>query len=291
MKPVKQTTLFNEATLSGIGVHSGRPVTMTLCPAKTDTGIIFSRAANDGSINRDIRADLAAVSATELAIVMGDGDDSPIVSSVEHVLAALGGLGVDNAIIRIDGPEIPIMDGSAMAMVEAIDQAGIRTLDAQRRYIEITKSIRITKGDASAEFYPHAHGFRVEVAIDFDHPLVGRQNCALDVEPQAFRKELAPARTFGFVRDVSRLWSSGYALGSSLENTVVVADDRILNPEGLRYADEFARHKALDVVGDLMLAGAPMLGGYRSVRGGHRLNYGALCALMTDKSAWRMIPN
>src|SRR5262249_38929252 len=218
------------------------------------------------------------------------GDDSgPGISTIEHIMAALCGLGVDNAVVELDGPEAPIMDGSAAPFVEAIDQAGIVTLPAPRRYTKVLKPVRVIKDDAYGELRPYERGFRVEVEIDFDHPLIGRQALAVDVEPAAFRRDIARARTFGFMRDVGKLWSAGYALGASLENTLVVAEDRVLNPDGLRFADEFVRHKALDAIGDLSLAGAPILGAYRSVRGGHKLNHAVLSALIADPTAWTVV--
>jgi UDP-3-O-[3-hydroxymyristoyl] N-acetylglucosamine deacetylase len=181
------------------------------------------------------------------------------------------------------------MDGSAEPFCAAIEQAGIVTLNAPRRFIEVLKPVRVVRESSIGELRPHARGFRVEVEIEFDNPLIGRQAMALDVDPASFRREIARARTFGFMRDVSKLWSAGYALGATFDNTLVVTDNRILNQDGLRYADEFVRHKALDAVGDLALAGAPLLGAYRSVRGGHKLNHAVLSALMADRSAWRMV--
>ena len=289
MKAGKQTTLGARATVSGAGVHSGLPVTLTLHPADANTGIVFIRLDAEGRPEREIRAHARYVTATELATVLGDDESGPCVSTIEHVMAALCGLGVDNAIIEIDGPEAPIMDGSAAAFVAAIDQAGIVALSEPRRYTKVLKPIRVSKGDAYAELTPHDRGFHVDVTIDFNHPLIGQQSVALDVEPTTFRREIARARTFGFMKDVSKLWSAGYALGASLENTLVVADDRLLNPEGLRYADEFVRHKALDAIGDLALAGAPILGAYKSVKGGHKLNHAILCALIADPTAWTVV--
>jgi len=288
MKSVRQTTLRNQAAVSGIGVHSGLPATLTLLPAEADTGVVFVRCGSQGRPDREIRANVRAVTATEFATVLGDAD-GPLCSTAEHVLAALSGLGVDNAIIEIDGPEAPIMDGSAAPFVAAVDQAGTATLFEPRRYIEILKPVRVAKDDSYGELRPYAHGFRIELDIHFDHPLIGRQGLALDIDPDTFRRELARARTFGFMRDVARLWSAGYALGASFENTLVVDETRLLNPEGLRFADEFARHKALDAIGDLALAGAPLLGAYRSLRGGHKLNHAVLSALMADPSAWRLV--
>jgi UDP-3-O-[3-hydroxymyristoyl] N-acetylglucosamine deacetylase len=289
MKAGKQTTLRNPASASGIGVHSGLPATLTMLPAEADTGIVFVRCGQLGEPDREIRADFRAVTATEFATVLGDAD-GPLCSTAEHVLAALSGLGIDNAVIEIDGAEVPIMDGSAAAFVAAIDEAGVVTLPVPRRYIRILRPVRVAAGGgAFGELRPYSHGFRIELDIDFDHPLIGRQGLALDVEPATFRQELARARTFGFMRDVAGLWSAGYALGASFENTLVINENRLLNPEGLRYPDEFARHKALDAIGDLALAGAPLLGVYRSVRGGHKLNHAVLSALMADPSAWVLV--
>ena len=288
MKAGQQTTLRVDASVTGIGVHSGLPATLTLHPADADTGIVFLRTGLDGRPDREIRADVRAVTATEFATVLGD-PSGPLCSTAEHVLAALSGLGVDNAVVEIDGPEVPIMDGSAEPFCAAIDQAGIVTLAAPRRFIEVLKPVRVVRDSSMGELKPHARGFRVEVEIEFDNPLIGRQALALDVDPASFRRDIARARTFGFMRDVSKLWSAGYALGATFDNTLVVTDNRILNQDGLRFADEFVRHKALDAIGDLALAGAPLLGAYRSVRGGHKLNHAVLCALMADRSAWRVV--
>jgi UDP-3-O-[3-hydroxymyristoyl] N-acetylglucosamine deacetylase len=181
------------------------------------------------------------------------------------------------------------MDGSAAAFVRAIDRVGLEYLVEPRRFIRVLKPVSVVVGDAVAEFRPYSRGFRIEAEISFDHPLIGRQTIAYDGRPESFRRDFARARTFGFMRDVAKLWSAGYALGASLENTLVVSDSRILNPEGTRFPDEFVRHKVLDAIGDLALAGAPLLGLYRSVRGGHKLNHAALSALMADTSAWTVV--
>jgi UDP-3-O-[3-hydroxymyristoyl] N-acetylglucosamine deacetylase len=288
MKAARQTTLRDDASVTGIGVHSGLPVTLTIHPADANSGITFLRTGIEGCPDREVRADVRAVTATEFATVLGDAE-GPLCSTAEHVLAALSGLGVDNAMIEIDGPEVPIMDGSAAAFVAAIEQAGIVTLGAPRRYIQILKPVRVAKGDCFGELRPHPHGFRLEIEIAFNHALIGRQSIAFDLTPDSFRKEVARARTFGFMQDVSRLWSAGYALGATFDNTLVVSDDRVLNAEGLRFADEFVRHKALDAIGDLALAGAPLIGAYHSIRGGHKLNHAVLCALMADPTAWAVV--
>jgi UDP-3-O-[3-hydroxymyristoyl] N-acetylglucosamine deacetylase len=288
MKSGKQTTLGDDVSISGIGVHSGLPVTLALHPADIDTGIVFLRTGLEGQGDREVRADVHSVTATEFATVLGD-DSGPLCSTAEHILATLSGLGVDNAVVEIDGPEVPIMDGSAAPFVTAIDQVGIVAQAASRSYIQVLKPVRVAKGGSFGELRPYARGFRVEVDIEFDHPLIGRQSMALDVSAGTFRRELARARTFGFMRDVAKLWSAGFALGATFENTLVVTENRVLNPDGVRFADEFVRHKALDAVGDLALAGAPLLGAYRSVRGGHKLNHAVLSALMSDPTAWTVV--
>jgi UDP-3-O-[3-hydroxymyristoyl] N-acetylglucosamine deacetylase len=288
MKGAKQTTLRDQVALSGIGVHSGEPVRLTLMPGDDDTGILFQRVKPDGSLIREVRADVRAVTATEFATVLGDAH-GPLCSTAEHLLAALRGLNVDNVIVEIDGPEVPIMDGSAAEFVDALDQAGLTTRALPRRYIEVIKPVRVARDHAFGELRPYSNGFRVEAEIEFDHPLIGKQALALDIEPKTFRNEIARARTFGFMKDVAILWSAGYALGASFDNTLVISDDRVLNPEGLRYSDEFVRHKVLDAVGDLALAGLPLIAAYKTVRGGHKLNHAVLSALMADRSAWRVV--
>lgn len=287
MKAVRQTTLRDQVAISGVGVHSGVPVTLTIYPADADTGIVFSRSDEQGR-EREVRADYRSVTATELATVLGD-HSGLLCSTAEHILAALRGLGVDNAFVELDGPEVPIMDGSAAPFVAAIDQVGIVSLNALRRYIKVLKPVRVAKGEAFGELSPYASGFRLEVEINFDNPLIGRQSIATDLDPDTFRRELSRARTFGFMKDVSALWAAGKALGAGLENTVVMSENRVMNAEGLRFPDEFVRHKALDAVGDLALAGAPLLGRYRSVRGGHKMNHAVLTALMSDPTAWTMV--
>jgi UDP-3-O-[3-hydroxymyristoyl] N-acetylglucosamine deacetylase len=287
MKFSRQTTLRSQATVTGVGVHSGLPVNLTLGPAPIDAGFIFVRTGLDGS-DREVQAVAESVIATEFATVLGDRD-GPLVSTSEHVLAALRGMGVDNATIEVDGPEVPIMDGSAAAFVAAIDQAGIVTQSAARRFIQVLKPVQVAIGDSFGELRPHAGGFRVEVEIDFTNPVIGQQSYLLDLSPERFRREISRARTFGCMNDVAGLWSAGFALGASFENTVVFDEERLLNTEGLRYADECARHKVLDVVGDLALAGLPLLGAYHSVRGGHKVNHAVLKALLADRTAWRVL--
>ncbi|MDA9433289.1 UDP-3-O-acyl-N-acetylglucosamine deacetylase [Bradyrhizobium sp. CCBAU 51627] len=287
MKFSRQTTLRAQATVAGVGVHSGLPVSVTLGPAPIDAGFVFVRTGLDGC-DREVQARAAQVVATDFQTVLGDSE-GPLVSTAEHVLAALRGMGVDNATIEIDGPEVPIMDGSAAPFVAAIDQAGIVTQSAPRRFIQVLKPVSAAMGDSFGELRPYANGFRAEIEINFANPVIGRQSYALDLSPERFRREIARARTFGQMCDQARLWGAGYARGASFENTVVFDDERLLNAEGLRYADECVRHKVLDAVGDLALAGLPLLAAYRSMRGGHKLNHAVLTTLLADRTAWRVV--
>jgi UDP-3-O-[3-hydroxymyristoyl] N-acetylglucosamine deacetylase len=274
-------------SLAGIGVHSGKAVTLRFLPAEPDTGIVFHKIKADGTV-RHIPALSSEVGATALCTVLGDPATGQV-ATVEHVMAALFGLGIDNVIVEIEGDEAPVMDGSAAAFVEAIDEAGIETLDVKRRYIRVLKPVRVEAGSSWAEFRPY-RGTRFEVEIDFESAAVGRQRFAADIDPATFRRDVSRARTFGFMRDVERLWAAGFALGSSLENSVVIGDDdHVINLGGLRHPEEFVRHKALDAMGDLALAGARFIGCFRSYRGGHKLNAAALSRLLSDRSAFEIV--
>ena len=204
-------------------------------------------------------------------------------------MSALYGLGVDNALIEIDGPEMPILDGSALPFVQAIDQVGIATCNTPRRWLKILRHVRIETGTSFAELRPIDRGFRVDVEIDFESPVIGRSRKAMDLSPASYRREIAGARTFGMMRDVERYWKAGFALGASLENTVAVGETAVVNPEGLRFQDEFVRHKILDAIGDLALAGLPIQGAYRSYCGGHRMNVGVLSALFADRANYAIV--
>ena len=282
----RQTTLGQSVTISGTGVHSGRPVSLLLHPADPDNGIVFV-VRNDARREIRIPANFRRISNVMLCTVLSNGEGA-CVATVEHLLAALRGVGVDNVDVEVEAGEIPIMDGSAEPFVEAALEAGIRPQARPRRFIRVLKPVYVQDGDASASLEPY-DGFHLDVEIDFDTPLIGRQRWSGDITPQVFCRALSRARTFGFMKDVETLWKAGRALGASLENTIALADDHIVNPEGLRYKDEFVRHKVLDAVGDLSLAGAPLLGKYRSYRGGHRINALMLEALHADPSAWTMI--
>ena len=279
----KQNTLADRIDLSGVGVHSGKPVSISLLPADEDTGIVFQRSDVSPLEQVDILANVDSVGATDLCTVLGD-PGGVHVKTVEHLMAALIALHVDNVVIEVDSAEIPVMDGSSEVFVEAIDQVGLVQQNRRRRYLRVLKEIRFEMGSSWGVFEPH-DGTRYEVEIDFEEEIIGRQKFCGDLTPDVFRKELSRARTFGFMKDVERYWAAGFALGSSLDNSVVICDDnKIINPEGLRYADEFVRHKTLDAVGDLALAGGQILGCFRSYRGGHKLNAMALQFLLSDPS-------
>lgn len=285
---MKQTTLGDRIVVDGIGVHSGRPARVILHPADADTGYLFLRTGLEGGRERLIEARFGSVRQTELCTVIGT-DCGATVSTIEHCLAALAGLGVDNALIEIDGPELPILDGSARVFVEAIDQVGIVPLAANRKVVKVLKPVRIENGRSYAELLPGGPSLRCEVEIAFDTPVVGRQARTFDLTADRFRSEIADARTFGFMRDVEKLWKAGFALGASLENTVAIGEDCVVNPEGLRHPDEFVRHKILDAVGDLALAGYMIRGTYRAFCPGHKLNVLMLQRLFADRSAYAIV--
>ena len=284
-----QQTIGRPVSLDGIGVHTAQPARVTLHPADAGTGLVFYRTgdAGDGSFIPALAANVVSTAlATRLA---PHGASDAGVGTVEHVLAALSALGIDNALIEVDGPEVPILDGSARPFVEAVLAAGIVAQRAPRRILQILEPVRVEAGEGFAEFVPGGPGLTLDIAIDYADPAVGRQRRAFALDPAAFARDIAPARTFGFVADVEQLWRAGFAAGSSLENTVAIAGGRILNEAGLRAPDEFVRHKILDAIGDLALAGAAIQGTFRSFRGGHALNHAALVALLARRDAWRCI--
>ncbi len=282
----RQTTLAREIEVNGTGVHSGAPSSVVLHPAPVDTGLKFL-VSKRGKIVSEIEAEVKAIKNLTLCTVIGD-ERGTTVGTVEHLLSALRGLCIDNCYIEIDSREVPIMDGSAGEFVRAIDNSGVRELSSPRKYIKVLKPIRVEDGHCWGELTPHS-GFKLDVEIEFESSVIGRQRMNLDLNPGSYRNEIARARTFGFMKDVETLWKSGLALGASLENTIAIGNDRVMNPEGLRFPQEFVRHKMLDAIGDLALAGAPLLGAYRSVRGGHRLNAHVLQALFADADAYAIV--
>lgn len=282
----RQTTLAREILLTGTGVHSGAPVSVTLHPAEANTGLRFL-VTKRGRVVAEIPANVSKVKNLTLCTVIGD-ENGVTVSTVEHLLAALRGLSIDNCYVEIDSKEVPIMDGSSAEFVEAIDRVGIRELAEPRKFIKVLKTVRVEEGDCWGQLEAHG-GFRLDVEIDFPTPVIGRQRLALEMSPGVFRHELSRARTFGFMSDVEKLWKMGLALGADLTNTVAIGEGKVMNRDGLRYEHEFVRHKMLDAVGDLSLAGAPILGAYSSYKGGHKLNSMVLQALFADASNWTMV--
>jgi UDP-3-O-[3-hydroxymyristoyl] N-acetylglucosamine deacetylase len=268
----------------GTGLHSGRRVTLTLRPAAVGTGIVFRRA----DLGRDIPALFDRVVDTRLCTAIGEGEAR--IATIEHVMAALAGAGVDDAVVEVDGPEVPIMDGSAAPFLFLIDCAGIVATAAPRAAIEVLRPVRVEEpGGAFAELLPGREpALDAEIEIDFPNTAIGRQALSMRLSPLAFRDGLADARTFTLAEDVARLRAAGLAQGGSLANAVVVDGPLVLNPGGLRRPDEFVRHKMLDMVGDLALAGAPIRGRFRGARSGHALNNRLLRALFADAAGWRL---
>lgn len=274
-----QQTIAQRFTLSGFGVHGGKPVTLQISPAPVSSGIIFIRHDADGH-RQNIPALSSELGSTTLNTSIGPVDFG--VSTIEHLMAAIAALSIDNLTIEIDGPEVPILGGGSAEFIAAFKSAGLSAQSEPRVYLTIVKPVRVEDGQNWAEFVAY-NGTRYEVEIDFPVASIGRQSFAFDLDAEIFEREIAKARTFGFMRDVEKLRSMGLALGSSLENSIAIGDDgAVLNPDGLHYADEFVRHKLLDSVGDLALAGHPFKGSFRSYRGGHKLN-AALVKALLDK--------
>lgn len=283
-KTAHQTTLKDSIQLTGVGVHSGKPSNLVLHPAKAGSGITFLRKAEDGNIDQLIPAHVKNVGDTRLCTVLGDPKGLSV-GTVEHLMAALRGMSIDNVLIEIDAAEVPVMDGSSRVFVDAIRRVGVKKLNAPRRYIRVLRPVEASHGMAHAVLRPH-DGTRFDVEIEFASPAIGHQRFITELTPDTFDKDISDARTFGFLADAKKLRAMGLAQGSSFENSVVIDDDKVLNEEGLRHEDEFVRHKLLDAVGDLALAGAPLLGEYKSTCGGHHLNAMILEALFADKANW-----
>jgi UDP-3-O-[3-hydroxymyristoyl] N-acetylglucosamine deacetylase len=262
-----QRTLKYPFHLEGVGLHTGSPASVTVWPGEVDSGIAFFR--RDVEHRKPIAAVPKNVTSTRLSTAIGR--DGVSVLTIEHLMSSLYGLGIDNAVVEVNGPELPIMDGSAAPFVEAVVAAGIRRQEKTKRYLIVRRRVRAREGEAWAEFIP-SRSFKVTCAIDFMHPIINDQEIAIEFNDAVYVKEISRARTFGFLKDVEDLRSKGFALGGSLANAVVIDDFNILNEEGLRYPDEFVRHKLLDALGDLALLGAPVVGHFRSYRSGHTLN-------------------
>jgi UDP-3-O-[3-hydroxymyristoyl] N-acetylglucosamine deacetylase len=284
---IKQRTLKNVIRATGVGLHSGEKVFMTLRPAAVNTGIVFRRIDLPSPV--EVKAQAHLVGQTQLCTVLVDQNDVKI-KTTEHLLAALAGLGIDNAYIDLSSEEVPIMDGSAGPFVFLIQSAGIEEQNAAKRFIRITKTLQVTDGDKWARFEPF-EGFKIGFTIDFKHPAFKKStaNAEIDFSTTSFVKEISRARTFGFMKDIEYMRDRNLALGGSLDNAIVLDDYRVVNEEGLRYDDEFVKHKILDAVGDLYLMGHPIIGAYYAYKSGHGLNNQLLRALIADPSAWEEV--
>jgi UDP-3-O-[3-hydroxymyristoyl] N-acetylglucosamine deacetylase len=283
LRRIEQQTLKNRISCTGVGLHSGVKVNMTLVPAAPDTGVVFYRTDLSGEA-AVVPARWDTVTDVTLCTTIGNAPGARV-GTVEHLMAALAGCEIDNVRVELDAPEVPIMDGSAAPFVFLVECAGTIAQDRPRRWIKVTKPIDVHDGSRAASLAP-ADRFSVSFSIAFDNPLVGRQTCLFDLRNGTFKTEVARARTFGFIEEVDKLRAVGLARGGSLDNAVVISGDRILNEGGLRFADEFVRHKVLDLVGDLHLVGAPMIGHFHGERSGHSLNNRLISRLMRDRSAW-----
>ena len=283
---IKQRTLKNVIRATGVGLHSGKKVFLTLRPAAADTGIIFRRTDLDPVVEIPARAENVGDTSLSTSLTK----DGERIATVEHLLSAFAGLGIDNAYVDVSAPEVPIMDGSAGPFVFLIQSAGFEEQQAAKRYIRIKKSIEVEDGDKRARFEPF-DGFKVSFAIEFDHPFFHQSSkCAeIDFSTTSFVKEVSRARTFGFMRDVELLRERNLALGGSLDNAVVVDDYRVLNEDGLRYEDEFVKHKILDAIGDLYLLGHSLIGSFHGHKSGHELNNRLLRELLYNESAWELV--
>ncbi len=285
---VKQRTISQSVTTTGIGLHSGERVTLTLHPAGVDHGLVFRRT---DVASPDIKITAEAVKSTQLATTIASDEDlSVTISTVEHLMAALSAFGIDNLIVEVSAPEIPIMDGSSMPFIYLLQEAGVREQNSEKRFIRVKRAVEYRDGDKVARLEPY-DGFALDFTIDFDHPVLSktapRHQC--EFSTQYFINEISRARTFGFMRDLEKMRSLNLALGGSMDNAIVVDDYRILNEDGLRYEDEFVRHKVLDAVGDLYQLGYPLLAKFVGYKAGHMMNNMLIRELMKDESAYEFV--
>ena len=283
---IRQRTLKNVIRASGVGLHTGEKVLMTLRPAAPNTGVVFRRVDLPSPVDMPVSAEL--VGDTQLCSTLDNGQTT--VSTVEHLMSALAGLGVDNVYVDLDGPEVPIMDGSASSFVFLLQSAGIEAQNAAKRFVRIKKTVEVVEGDKRVRFEPF-DGFKISFAIDFKHPVFEKsgQEITLDFADTSYIKEVSRARTFGFMQEVEWLRANGLALGGSLDNAIVMDEFRVLNSDGLRYEDEFVKHKVLDAIGDLYILGHPIIGAFYAYKSGHALNNRLLRALLQDQSAWEYV--
>lgn len=283
---IRQRTLKNTIRATGVGLHSGEKVYLTLKPAPVDTGIVFRRVDLDPVVDIPARAENVGDTVLSTTLLK----DGVKVDTVEHLLSAMAGLGIDNAYIELSAPEVPIMDGSAGPFVFLIQSAGLQEQDAPKKFIRVLREVSVSDGDKVATFLPF-DGFKVSFEIDFDHPVFrGRtQTASVDFSSTSFVKEVSRARTFGFMRDIEFLRSQNLAMGGSVENAIVVDENRVLNEDGLRYEDEFVKHKILDAIGDLYLLGTSLVGEFRGHKSGHALNNRLLRTLIATPDAWELV--
>ena len=283
---LKQRTLKNSIRATGVGLHTGEKVYMTLRPAAANTGIVFRRMDLEEPV--DVVADAEKVGETQLGTTLVE--NGVRIATVEHLLSALAGLGIDNVVVELSAAEVPIMDGSAGPFVFLIQSAGVEELSAPKKFVRITQPVRVEHEGKWAEFQPF-DGFKVDFEIEFDHPVFKKhtKSACMDFSTTSFLREVSRARTFGFLKDLELMRSHNLALGGSLDNAIVVDDYRVLNEDGLRYEDEFVRHKILDAIGDLYLLGHPLIGAFRAFKSGHALNNNLLRTLIANTDAWEEV--
>lgn len=285
---IKQRTIKQSVSATGVGLHKGDKVKLTLRPAPANTGIVFRRVDLDPIVSFHTSPELVGDTMLCTCLI---AENNVRLSTTEHLVSAIAGLGIDNLVIDVDAAEIPIMDGSAISFVYLLQKAGIEQQQVAKRFIRIKQTVRVDQGDKWAEFKPFSAGFRINFAIDFSHPAIvdTPQRLSIDLSPSTFVKEISRARTFGFMQDIEQLHANNLALGGSMENAVVMDEYRVLNAEGLRYKDEFVKHKILDAVGDLFMAGHNIIGEFTAYKSGHALNNQLLQTLMAQPDAWEYI--
>ncbi len=283
---LRQRTLKNTIRATGVGLHSGKKVLMVLKPAPVNTGVVFRRTDLDPVVEVPAQAENVGETTLGTTLIYGNGK----ISTVEHLLSAFAGLGIDNAYVELSAQEVPIMDGSAGPFVFLLQSAGIEEQSAPKRFVRILKTLRVVDGDKWAQFQPH-DGFKVNFEIEFDHPIFKKraQTASMDFSTTSFLREISRARTFGFMRDLEYLRSKNLALGGTMENAIVLDDYRILNEDGLRYEDEFVKHKILDAIGDLYLLGHTLIGEFSGYKSGHALNNKLLRTLIADETCWEEV--
>ena len=294
---LKQRTLKAQVATTGVGLHTGDKVRLVIRPAAVNTGIVFRRIDLAAPVDLPARAHLVRDTRMSSCLIVDGPDGEVRVSTIEHLMSALCGLGIDNVYVDVSAPEIPILDGSAASFVYLLQSAGIEEQGAAKRFLRVTRTVEVREGDAAtgdspkwARLAPHA-GFKLDFSIDFNHPAVDKtgQSAHFDFAATPYTREIARARTFGFTRDVEAMRANGLALGGSMDNAIVMDEFRVLNSDGLRYADEFVKHKILDAIGDLYIAGYPLLGAYSAHKSGHALNNKLVRALLADVSAHELV--